>query len=263
MAADATAAPAAWSADQYRKFEDERTRPPRDLLAAVPTRDVRRAVDLGCGPGNSTELLLARWPGAAVHAIDSSDDMVRAARQRVPRATVELADIATWRADGPWDVILANAVLQWVPDHARLLPRLAGALAPMGSLAIQMPDNLAEPSHRLMEQVAQAGPWRVKLADADARTRIAAVDWYYELLRPLCARVDIWRTTYHHPLAGIDGVVEWFKGSALRPFLAPLTAPEQAAFLQRYRALLAEAYSVQPDGTVLLRFPRLFIVATR
>ncbi|MDE2167376.1 MAG: trans-aconitate 2-methyltransferase [Alphaproteobacteria bacterium] len=257
------AAPVAWSANQYLKFEDERTRPVRDLLAAVPTREARRVVDLGCGPGNSTALLIARWPGAAVHAIDSSDDMVRAARQRVPRATVELADIATWRADGPWDVMLANAVLQWVPDHASLLSRLAAALAPGGSLAIQMPDNLAEPCHRLMERVAHEGPWRAKLAGADIRTRLESADGYYAWLRPRCARVDIWRTTYHHPLAGIDGVVEWFKGSALRPFLAPLAAEDQAAFLRRYRDLLAGAYRTQPDGVVLLPFPRLFVVATR
>ncbi len=254
---------AAWSADQYLQFEDERTRPVRDLLAAVPTRAVQRAVDLGCGPGNSTELLLARYPDAAIVAIDSSDDMVRAARRRLPHADIALADISAWRGAGPWDVMLANAVLQWVPDHATLLPRLARALAPGGSLAIQMPDNLDEPSHLLMERVAQSGPWRTKLAAADTRTKIESVDWYYALLRPLCSRVDIWRTTYHHPLAGIDGVVEWFKGSALRPFLAPLAAPEQAEFLRRYRALLAEAYRVQPDGTVLLPFPRLFIVATR
>ena len=262
MAAD-VAAPAAWSADPSLKFEDERTRPVRDVLSAVPTHTVRRAIDLGCGPGNSTELLVARWPGAAVHAIDSSDDMVQAAKRRVPSAAVALADIATWCVDGPWDVILANAVLQWVPEHATLLPRLAGALAPGGSLAIQMPDNLAEPCHRAIESVAQEGPWRDRLAAADVRTRIAAVDGYYEMLRPLCTRVDIWRTTYYHPLAGIDGVVEWFKGSALRPYLAPLAAAEQAEFLARYRARLAESYRVQPDGTVLLAFPRLFIVATR
>lgn len=262
MAAEATAPAAAWSADQYLKFEDERTRPVRDLLAAVPTPNPRRLVDLGCGPGNSTELLIARYPGAAVLAIDSSEDMVRAAKKRLPQATVDLADISTWRGEGPWDAMLANAVLQWVPDHAVLLPRLACALAPEGSLALQMPDNLGEPCHRLMERVAQDGPWRTKLTP-EARTTIAAPDWYYALLRPLCARVDIWRTIYHHPLAGIDGVVEWFKGSALRPFLAPLTAAEQTEFLRRYGAALAEAYPLQADGTVLLPFPRLFIVATR
>jgi trans-aconitate 2-methyltransferase len=262
MAAD-VATPAAWSADQYLKFEDERTRPVRDLLAAVPTRVARRAIDLGCGPGNSTELLIARWPGAAVHAIDSSDDMVQAAKRRAPSAAVELADIASWRADGPWDVMLANAVLQWVPEHATLLPRLASALAPGGSLAIQMPDNLAEPCHHAIERVAQDGPWRDRLTAADVRTRIGSVDGYHEMLRPLCARVDIWRTIYYHPLAGIDGVVEWFKGSALRPYLAPLAAAEQVEFLARYRALLAETYRGQPDGTVLLAFPRLFVVATR
>jgi trans-aconitate 2-methyltransferase len=267
MAASPTAAvklrDTAWSADQYLKFEDQRTRPVHDLLAAVPTRDVRRAFDIGCGPGNSTELLAARWPGASVLGLDSSDEMVRSARRRLPQVDFELADIAAWRGEGSWDVMLANAALHWVPDHATLLPRLAHMLTPGGSLAIQMPDNLDEPSHILMERVAQSRTWRSKLPGAEIRTRIAPVDWYYTLLRPLCARIDIWRTTYHHPVAGIDGVIEWFKGSALRPFLARLAAWEQAEFLRCYRALLSEAYRVQPDGTVLLRLPRLFIVATR
>jgi trans-aconitate 2-methyltransferase len=253
-----------WSASQYVKFEDERTRPVRDLVAAIPTVQVSRAVDLGCGPGNSTEVLLARYPGASITAIDSAEDMVRAARERLPGVSIELESIETWQTEGSYDVILANAVLQWVPGHATLLPRLVQALSSAGSLAVQMPDNLAEPSHVLMEQVASDGRWCAKLAGAQGeRSQGASAVWYYNLLRPQCARVDVWRTTYHHALAGIDAVVEWFKGSALRPFLAPLSAEEQKDFLLLYRQALAGAYPPEPDGSVLLPFPRLFFVATR
>jgi trans-aconitate 2-methyltransferase len=145
-----------------------------------------------------------------------------------------------------------------------LLPRLVEALTSGGSLAVQMPDNLGEPSHVLMRQVADDGPWATKLADAQGeRSQVEPAAWYYSLLRPRCARIDVWRTTYHHPLAGINAIVEWFKGSGLRPFLAPLDEGERTEYLLRYRAALARAYPVQSDGSVLLPFPRLFFVATR
>ena len=258
-----------WSAHQYTAFEYERTRPVRDLLNAIPTADARLAVDLGCGPGNSTELLAARFPGAAVTGLDRSADMVAAARARLPGICFEIAEIETWNepghAPGPFDAILGNAVLQWGPNHAALLPHLIGKLAPGGSLAVQMPDNLDEPAHRLMRDVAREGPWADTLAGAAAaRTTMASAAWYYGQLRRHCSRVDVWRTTYHHPLAGgADAIVEWFKGSGLLPFLAPLEAAGQAAFLDRYRAAVARAYPALKDGAVLLPFPRLFIVATR
>ena len=254
-----------WSATQYVIFEDERTRPVRDLLAAIPLHEARSAVDIGCGPGNSTEALAARFPAAAVTGLDSSPAMIAAARERMPQARFEETAIETWSSPEPVDVIFANAVLQWLPDHATLLPRLVGQLASGGSLAVQMPDNLDEPAHRLMRQVAAEGPWSRKLADAAAaRTAMQSATWYYSLLRPLCARVDVWRTTYHHPLPdGPDAVVEWFKGSGLRPFLGPLDPDEQAAYLATYRTALAHAYPTLPDGSVLLPFPRLFVVATR
>ena len=210
-------------------------------------------------------MLLQRFPDAEVTGLDSSPDMIVAARARLPQLRFEVADISTWDAAGPFDAILANAVLQWLPDHAGLLPRLAAKLAPGGSLAIQMPDNLDEPAHRIMREVAADGPWAPKLAAAASmRAEMGTPGWYYGLLRPHCARVDVWRTTYHHPLAGgADGVVEWFKGSGLRPFLAPLDAGEQAGFLAEYRSRIAEAYPVLADGSVLLPFPRLFMVGTR
>jgi len=254
-----------WSAKQYVTFEDERTRPARDLLAAIPTPEARSVVDIGCGPGNSTELLVERFPGAKVQGLDSSPDMIDAARKRLPQLQFEVADIDKWADEGPFDVIFANAVLQWVPDHAMLLPALAGKLAQGGSLAIQMPDNLNEPSHRLMREVAANGPWASKLAGAAGqRTEMADASAYFSMLRLHCARVDVWRTTYHHQLVGgASGVVEWFKGSGLIPFLSPLTEAERAEYLAQYLAEVAKAYPALADGSVLLPFPRLFIVATR
>ena len=216
-----------WSAKQYVAFEDERTRPVRDLVAALPAVEARVVVDLGCGPGNSTEVLAARFPDAAVRGIDSSPDMIASARRRLPRAQFSVGGIDAWTDGGPFDVILANAVLQWVPNHATLLPELVAKLAKGGGLAVQMPDNLDVPAHRLMREVAAAGAWAPTLAAASAaRTPIGDAQWYYELLRPLCANVDVWRTTHYHALPGGPGaIVEWFKGSGLRPFLEPLDAP--------------------------------------
>jgi trans-aconitate 2-methyltransferase len=267
----------AWSARQYVQFEDERTRPVRDLLAALPAIDARTAIDIGCGPGNSTEILAARFSGATVSGLDSSSDMIAAARERLPRLRFDIADIEPWAygndatdtggatgvAAPPFDVILANAVLHWVPDHARLFPALAAKLAPGGALAVQMPDNLGEPAHRLMREIAADGPWAAKLtAAAAARPSMPTADRYDAILSEAGCRVDIWRTTYYHALSGgAEAVVEWFKGSGLRPFIAPLRDEEREEFLMRYRSAVARAYQPKSDGGVLLPFPRLFIIA--
>ena len=254
-----------WSAAQYTKFEDERTRPVRDLLAQVPNVDVTRAIDLGCGPGNSTELLAARYPKAEIQGLDSSSNMIDAARKRLPGLEFEIADITHWRPQKKFDVILGNAVLQWASDHASLLPALVDTLASGGTLAIQIPDNLEEPAHRLMRETAASGPWADKVQNAGrAMDSRHSCEWYFRTLRATGAKVDVWRTIYHHALAGGPGaIVEWFKGTALRPYLDPLGEEERSAFLARYENSLAEVYPPLPDGSVLLPFPRLFFVASR
>lgn len=251
-----------WSAQQYSQFEAERTRPVRDLVAAIPNTEVQTAIDLGCGPGNSTEVLAQRFPHAHITGMDSSDDMLVDARKRLPALNFELADIGAWRPAQACDVILANASLQWLPDHATLYPRLVQQLTPGGTLAVQTPDNLDEPAHRLAREVAADGPWSAKIGAVKHNERHTA-SYYYELLSRHCSTVDVWRTIYLHPLADHAAVVEWFKASALRPFLAPLTDSEKAAFLQAYQARITQAYPALADGTVLLPFPRLFIIATR
>jgi trans-aconitate 2-methyltransferase len=253
-----------WSACQYLKFEDDRTRPPRDLLARVPLRDARRVVDLGCGPGNSTELLIERYPGAEVIGLDSSPDMLRQARERLPRGNFMQADLATWSPQQRTDLLFGNAVFQWVPDHPAVLQRLLRALPEGGVLAVQMPDNTNEPALALMREVGANGPWAARLmASHAARDDLPTPADYYDLLRPSCGRIDIWHTLYNHVMAGPEAVVEWFKGSALRPFLNALADDERAAYLAAYTTEIARAYPLRFDGQVLLKFPRLFIVATR
>jgi len=235
----------------------------RDLVARIPNREVRRAADIGCGPGNSTEVLRERFPAAHIVGIDSSNEMIEAARRRLPDLDFAVQDVAAWR-DGGFDVILANAVIQWIPGHEALLARLVAQLEFGGALAVQTPDSLDEPSHQLMREVAAAGRWAGKLAGAEkAREPRHGPDWYFRLLRAHASRVDIWRTTYFHPLAGAQAVVEWVKGTGLRPYLDPLAAGERRDYLAAYEAAVAEAYPAEADGTVLLPFPRLFFVATR
>lgn len=235
----------------------------RDLVAAIPNRKVKTAIDLGCGPGNSTEVLAAAFPDAKVTGLDNSPDMIAAARKRLPQIRFELADLTAWADPGPFDVILSNAVMQWVPGHDTLFPKLLGKLGAGGSLAIQIPDNGDQPAIRLMQEIATGGPWAAKLTNVLRPARQEPL-WYYELMKPLASHVDLWRTTYFHAIAGgAAGVVEWFKGSALRPLLDALDEAERKAFLAQYQAEVEKAYRTMPDGTVLLPFPRLFIVATR
>ena len=254
-----------WSAAQYLKFEDERTRPSRDLLAQVPLDAPRRVVDLGCGPGNSTELLIERFRGAEVIGVDSSPDMLRQARERLPPYHFIEADLSTWTPEPGTDLLFGNAVFHWVPDHPNVLKRLLQALGPGGVLAVQMPDNANEPAFTALDKVVASGSWAAAIAQTKGRQRkqLLAPEGYYDLFRPLCSRIDVWHIYYNHLIDDHAGVVEWFKGSGLRPLLAPLDADMREAFLSRYTEEISRAYPRRCDGKVMLRFPRLFIVAVR
>ncbi len=252
-----------WDAELFLRFAPERARPPRDLIARVDG-EPRLAYDLGCGPGASTRLVVEEYPAARVIGIDTSQRMLAEARRRHPDIAFERVDISKWRPSEPADLIFSDSALQWVPDHQALFPRLMGVLALGGTLAVEMPDNHLEPSQVLMRLLAVDGPWAPRLAPiAKTRAVISSHSDYYDWLRPLTSRLEMWRTTYIHPLAGLDALVDWFRGTALLPFLAPLSPEEREAFLARYRAELAEAYEIQADGRVLFLIPRLFIIARK
>lgn len=251
-----------WNPTLYRRFEGERTRPAMDLLARVPLAAATTVVDVGCGPGNSTELLAARYPEASLLGIDTSAAMVATARTRLPQARFEVADVASWTPDKPVDLLFANATLQWVRGHEELLPRLVSQLAPGGALAIQMPDNLHAPSHTLMRDAALAIGRAdvVALAEAE-REPLGSYEDYWAWLTPHVASIDLWKTTYVHPLADHDAIVTWLESTGLRPYLNRLAPDEIVRFKAHYRDGISRAYPTTSDGKVLLRFPRLFVIA--
>jgi len=254
-----------WNPALYRRYEDERTRPAAELLARVPLPEARHVVDLGCGPGNSTELLARRFPQAQVTGIDNSEAMLASARERLPQARFAFGDIATWAPDVAPDLIYANAALQWVPDHETLIPRLFAALAPGGVLAIQMPDNRQEPSHRAMRDIAAEAPWAAHIGNADqVRTELLGIAGYYDLLAPLAANVDVWHTIYQHRMDCAAAIVEWLSSTGLRPFVAALPTDDlKASYLAEYERRIGAAYPLRTDGKRLLAFPRMFIVARK
>jgi trans-aconitate 2-methyltransferase len=252
-----------WDTALYLKFEVERTQPARDLLARLALSP-RRIVDLGCGPATSTRLLAERFPQAEILGLDNSEPMLAEARRRLPGVRFENVDIASWRPRQRPDLIFANAALQWLPDHETLFARLMSFLGEGGALAVQMPDNRQEPSHALMRLVAADAPWSDRLVPiAKTRAVIATHVEYYAWLKPLSAALDIWQTTYVHPMSGVGAVVDWFRGSALRPFLNPLDECEREEFIERYMRELADAYGVEPNGALLFLYPRLFIHARK
>ncbi len=257
-----------WDPAQYGKFAEQRMRPAADLLARISLDAPKAIYDLGCGDGRATRLLADRWPGASLTGVDSSPEMLEAARRSLPDVDwpdvnwLE-ADLAAWTAEAPADLIFASAALHWLDDHPALFPRLAAMVAAGGVLAVQMPRNFDAPSHACMRDVAAAGPWKAKLAGKERLSPVAEPADYYAMLAPHAARVDIWESDYLHVLEGDDPVVEWTMGTGLRHYLGPLDAAEREAFLADYRARIARAYPRRDDGATLFPFRRLFIVATR
>jgi trans-aconitate 2-methyltransferase len=254
-----------WDAERYARFAGEYSRPFFDLLARIAREDLGTVVDLGCGPGDLTRVLAERWPDATVLGLDSCADMLARARSgpALPRLTFVQADISTWRPVGPVDLLVSNAALQWVPGHERLLPRLAGMLAPGGVLAIQMPDHFAMPVSRAIAEAVNDMRWRSALEGVGLQPdTVQPLSWYVTALRGLGLAVDAWETTYLRVWAGDNPVLEWMKATALRPMLRRLGPDEAEAFLkaagERFRA-----YYPKTGEVTLVPAKRMFFVATR
>ena len=249
-----------WDPRQYLTFGDQRARGLVDLLAQVPAASPRDVVDLGCGPGNSTALLAARWPSARIRGIDSSPEMIERARIALPDAAFEVAELQDWLRSGEQaDVVFTNATLQWAPGHLTLLPDLVRAVRSGGWLAIGVPGNFGEPSHRLREELAQREPYAAFTADV-ASPSAHEPEVYLRALRDLGCEVDAWETTYLHQLEGPDAVFEWVSGTSARPALQALPDALRHRFADELRAQLREAYPAE-GGVVVLPFRRVFVVA--
>lgn len=263
---------AIWDPGQYRRFADERARPFYDLLTRVGADQPRFVVDMGCGPGELTAELARRWPGAVVHGIDSSPEMIGAARQSArrpdgadaagPPLSFELADVRDWRPATDIDVLVSNAVLHWVPDHLELLPRWVGWLPGGGWLAFQLPGNFSQPLHAVLREMAESARWGQLKRAIEGNRQAGDPLAYLDVLTGAGCEVEAWETTYLHVLGGDDPVVEWVRGSALRPVLAALDDEQAAEFLAEYRDRMRAAYPPRSFGTVL-PFRRVFVVARR
>ena len=255
-----------WDPGEYRRFGDERSRPFFDLLGRVGAEAPEVVVDLGCGPGTLTAALARRWPHAEVRGIDSSAEMIEAARALPPgagpRLSFALGDVRDWKPGSRADVIVSNAVLQWVPDHLDVVARWAGFLPSGGWLAFQVPGNYDQPSHRALRELAGSDRWHPLLADVQLNRQAADPSEYLDLLARSGLEVDAWETTYVHVLQGDDPVLDWYKGTGLRPVLAALPPDQAAEFLADYRARMREAYPAAAYGTAF-PFRRVFAVAVR
>jgi trans-aconitate 2-methyltransferase len=256
----------AWDPDTYLAHEAHRLRPAFELLERVGMDPApKRVADLGCGTGNSTALLCARYPQAEVLGVDGDGHMLERAQSSAVPACWQEADLATWAPEETFDLLFSSAAFQWVESHERIFPALFEGLSPGGVLAIQMPRNFAAPSHRLLREVAAEGPWADRLAPLAREAPVAAPDVYYRLFRPLTAALDIWETEYCQVLKGPDPVLHWVSGTALVPYRAALSdAPGlEEAFLSAYRDALRDAYPAEENGETLFPFKRLFLIARK
>lgn len=256
-----------WNPEQYLKFADERSRPCRDLAARIAVNAPRLVIDLGCGPGNSAQVLAERWPEARITGLDSSPDMISAARESQTNCEWRQGDAAAWAATSneTFDVVFSNAAMHWLPDHGKFFPQLFGRVAPGGALAVQMPMTNDTPPHRLLREIAKSPEWKAKFPAGDVREWHAHDEaFYYNALADAAKRTDIWVTEYLHVLPNVSGIVEWYKGSGMRPFLEALqTDSDRQEFTAEYLHRLEPHYKPQKNGRVLFPFRRIFVIAYR
>jgi trans-aconitate 2-methyltransferase len=254
-----------WDAAKYLQFAEERTRPCRELAARVAIASPRKVIDLGCGPGNSTQVLAERWPGAELTGLDSSSEMIDAARRALPECRWLASDIADWAATErePFDVIFSNAALQWVSDHATIFPTLLERVAPGGALAVQMPNNLDAPAHRVARSLVASPSWRDRFPSSGVREwHVHAPEFYYDLIAPHVDRIDLWETEYVQVMQDAEAILDWYKGTGLRQYFAALSnAIDRERFAAGYLEAIRVAYPPRPDGRVLFPFRRLFLAA--
>ncbi|HUJ70532.1 MAG TPA: methyltransferase domain-containing protein [Syntrophorhabdales bacterium] len=251
-----------WNPQQYLKFGDERTQPSIDLARRIRVDHPLSIMDLGCGPGNSTAVLRERWPDAEIIGLDSSKEMIEQAARDYPRGKWVVGDAAALAPERGYDILFSNAVLQWIPDHGRLIPRLFRLVKRGGALAVQVPADNGSPLHRALMTVSGSAKWRAFTAGCENLLLYHDAEYYYSILSPLAAVVDLWETSYYHVLSSHQDLVEWYKGTGMRPFLAALPDEEgRRQFQEEVLTAAQTSYPVQRNNKILYPFKRTFFIA--
>ena len=253
-----------WDADLYMRFGDQRTRPARDLADRIDLDRPRRIIDLGCGPGNSTQVLRERFPGAHVTGLDSSERMIAKARESCPDEEWVLGDIGQWSAEEPYDLVFSNAALQWIPNHKGLVQNLITQVVPAGAMAFQIPRHVESPLRQAIVETSHNPVWNQRMAGAREALTMESPAYYYDALAGVVDSLDIWQTEYDHVMDGPQEIIDWISSTGLRPFLAALDSEaEEHRFVAMLAERVREEYPRRADGRVIFPFNRLFLVAYR
>ncbi len=256
-----------WSSVQYLKFKAERTQPSVDLAARIPTNSPKKIIDIGCGPGNSTRVLKDKYPAACIFGVDSSPDMIAKAKNDNPDMEFELINVPGEldKLSDKFDIVFSNAVLQWIPDHQALLPRLWDLLNNGGTLAVQIPMNFDEPIHKIIDSTAKCEKWSGKIGQPRLFHTLTDGE-YFDIISRLTDDFSFWQTTYLHRMPGAESIMEWYKGTGLRPYLSALEkygAREAADFEQEVYEQVKKEYPPRENGEIIFRFPRFFFIANK
>ena len=253
-----------WDSAQYVQFVNERTQPAIDLVSRIHANDPHKIVDIGCGPGNSTQVLAERFPYAAILGIDSSDEMIRTAKENYPSlhfrkcdARIELAELGN-----DFDIVFSNACIQWLPDHPSLFRNMMSLLKTGGVLAVQTPMNYEEPIHKIISAVTTSAVWKQKFPDPRIFYNLTPGE-YHDLLSGLTDTFTLWQTTYFHRMKSHEAIMEWYRGTGLRPYLSMLSETDKAVFEKEIYEQVVSSYPVQKNGEIIFRFPRFFLTAEK
>ncbi len=251
-----------WNPDLYLQFKEERTQPARDLTARIAVEKPKDIVDLGCGPGNSTQVLRDRWPGANILGVDYSYEMIEKANTSCPNGQWLRADLRDWNPEDSWNIVFSNATLQWIPDHRRLIPRVFSLVRPAGVLAVQLPANQDAPLHRALLEVARRNEWKDLTSGCEDLITYHEPGFYYDILSALSPRVFLWKTAYYHVLQNHQGLIEWYSSTGMKTYLDRLPEEKQKeSFRRQVLEACRASYPVQKDGRILYPFERLFFLA--
>lgn len=251
-----------WNSNQYLLFDNERTQPAIDLANRITLHSPKNIIDIGCGPGNSTEILKEHFPNAHILGVDSSSNMIEKACSQYPDIAFSICDIPAEinRLSKPYDVVFSNACLQWIPNHRKLLPTLFSLLSPDGMLAVQIPKNGSSPLYLAMDEVVSETSWGFDKLDIAYNGSLSEEE-YFNILSSLTTHFTIWETTYYHRMASYDALVEWIKGTKLRPYLSILDETKQQELQSEILKRIKDCYSIQTNGEIIYKFQRLFFIA--